>query len=96
MKSNPLSFSKFNEPSIHFTIDSAEAIERSIMRLIEENATLRLLAAQLGSELGLARSREALRRGEVRFSRISSSASAVSAADAPTAFRASVRRLRLV
>jgi hypothetical protein len=55
----PLSLSKVTEPSIHFAMDSAEAIEISIMRLLEENATLRLLAAQLSSELvharGLAR-----------------------------------------
>jgi hypothetical protein len=51
----PLSLSKVTEPSIHFTMDSAEAIKTSIMRLLEENAALRLLAAQLNSELVLPR-----------------------------------------
>jgi hypothetical protein len=50
-----LSLSKDTEPFNHFAVDSAEAIETSIMRLIEENATLRLLAAQLSSELDFAR-----------------------------------------
>jgi hypothetical protein len=54
----PLSLGKVSEPSIHFTMDSAEAIETSIMRLLEENAALRLLAAQLNSELVLARARD--------------------------------------
>jgi hypothetical protein len=49
----PLSLGKVSEPSI--TMDSAEAIETSIVRLLEENATLRLLAAQLNLELVLAR-----------------------------------------
>jgi hypothetical protein len=51
----PLSLGKVTEPAIHVTMDSAEAIETSIVRLLEENATLRLLAAQLSSELVLAR-----------------------------------------
>jgi hypothetical protein len=61
----PLSLSKDTEPSIHFTMSSAEAIETSIMQLLEENATLRLLAAQLNSELHFARG---LARGKGRQS----------------------------
>jgi hypothetical protein len=44
-------------------VDSAEAIETSIGRLIEENATLRFLAAQLILQLELAR-RLARREGQ--------------------------------
>ena len=47
----PLSLSKDTGASHHLTVDRAEAIEASIARLIEENATLRLLADQLSSQL---------------------------------------------
>ena len=67
----PLSLSKVSEPSIHFTMDSAEATETSIMRLLEENAILRLVADQLSSELVLARG--CARRSKNRVSLSSSS-----------------------
>jgi hypothetical protein len=50
-----VALSKHTELCNHLAVDSAEGIETSIARLIEENATLRRLAAQLSSELELAR-----------------------------------------
>ena len=48
----PVSLSK---ESNHLTGDSAEHLATSIARLIEENETLRRLAAKLSSQLELAR-----------------------------------------
>ena len=56
MKSDyPLSFIKDAGPSNGLTANSTDAIATSIARLMEENETLRRLAALLTSQLELAR-----------------------------------------
>ena len=50
-----VALSKNTELCNHLAVDGAEGIETSIARLIEENATLRRLAAELSSELEFAR-----------------------------------------